>query len=54
MAVLKHIASKNSNYGDAIEYLMFQHNEITGKPILDEQGRMQLRTEYYIDGINCV
>lgn len=53
MAVLKHIASKNSNYGDAIEYLMFQHNEITGKPILDEQGRMQLRTEYYIDGINC-
>lgn len=53
MAVLKHIASKNSNYGEAIEYLMFQHNEITGKPILDEQGRMQLRTEYYMDGINC-
>lgn len=53
MAVLKHIASKNSNYGEALDCFMFQHNEITVKPILDEQGRMQYRTEYYMNGVNC-
>lgn len=41
------------NYGDALDYLLFQHDEYTMKPILDEQGRKQLRGEYYIDGINC-
>lgn len=41
------------NYGDALDYLLFQHDEYTMKPILDEQGRKQLRDEYYIDGINC-
>lgn len=53
MAVLKHIASKNADYGEAINYLLFQHNEENGKPILDEMGRMVLRTEYYMDGILC-
>lgn len=53
MAVLKHIASKNADYGEAINYLLFQHNEENGKPILDEQGRMVLREEFYMDGINC-
>ncbi|MDD3220719.1 MAG: hypothetical protein PHC41_12345 [Lachnospiraceae bacterium] len=53
MALIKHIASRNSNYGDSIEYLLFQHNEITGKPILDDQGRLQYRNEYFMDGINC-
>ncbi len=32
---------------------MFQHDELTKKPILDDAGRMLLRDEYYIDGINC-
>ena len=41
------------NYGDALDYLLFQHDEYTMKPLLDEQGRKQLREEYYIDGINC-
>ena len=53
MALIKHIASRNSNYGDSIEYLLFQHNEITGKPLLDEQVRLQYRNEYFMDGINC-
>ena len=53
MAVLKHNASKNADYGQIMDYLLFQHNEITNKPILDEQGRMVLREEYYMDGINC-
>ena len=53
MAILKHKTNKNMNYGDALDYLLFQHDEYTMKPILDEQGRKQLREEYYIDGINC-
>lgn len=53
MAILKHKTNKNMNYGDALDYLLFQHDEYTMKPILDEQGRKQLRDEYYIDGINC-
>lgn len=33
MAILKHIASKNADYGEAQRYLMFQYNEFTNKPI---------------------
>lgn len=53
MAILKHIASKNADYGEAQRYLMFQHDEITMKPVLDENGRLIPREEYYLDGINC-
>ena len=53
MAILKHIASKNADYGEAQRYLMFQYDEYTGKPILDEDGRLIPREEYYLDGINC-
>ena len=53
MAVIKHIASKNADYGESERYLIFQHNEYTQKPILDENGHMILRDEYYLDGLNC-
>lgn len=53
MAVIKHIANKNSDYGESELYLIFQHNEYTQKPILDEEGHMILREEYYLDGLNC-
>ncbi len=53
MAVIKHIASKNTDYGEAERYLIFQHDEYTQKPILDENGHMLIREEYYLDGINC-
>lgn len=53
MAILKHIASKNADYGEAQRYLMFQYDEYTGKPILDGNGRLIPREEYYLDGINC-
>lgn len=53
MAVLKHIASKNADYGQMMEYMLFQHDEMTQKLILDDKGRKLLRDEYYIDGINC-
>lgn len=53
MAVIKHIASKNADYGESERYLIFQHNEYSQKPILDDEGHMILRDEYYLDGLNC-
>ncbi|MDO4344979.1 MAG: rlx protein [Eubacteriales bacterium] len=53
MAILKHLASKNADYGEALRYLMFQHDEYTGKPILNGNGKLVPREEYYLDGINC-
>ena len=53
MAILKHIKSRNANYSAPLEYLKYQHDEKTNKPILDDLGRMILREEYYLDGINC-
>ena len=34
MAIVKHIKSRNANYSDALDYLIFQHDESTGKMIL--------------------
>ena len=53
MAVIKHIASKNADYGESERYLIFQHNEYTQKPILDDEGHMIFRDEYYLYGLNC-
>ena len=53
MAILKHLTNKSGNYGKALDYLIFQHNEFTQKPILDSNGNMQLREEYHLDGLNC-
>ena len=53
MAILKHIASKNADYGEAQRYLLFQYDESTNKPIFDENGELIPRKEYIMDGINC-
>lgn len=46
MATLKHLSSKNADYGVAEQYLTFEHDEFTGKPILDENGRLVPRQDY--------
>ena len=53
VAILKHIAVKNSNYGQMQQYLLFQHERDAGKPILDDEGRLVPRDGILIDGINC-
>lgn len=53
MAILKHITSKNADYGEAQRYLMFQYDEYSGKPIVDANGRLIPREDYYINGIHC-
>ena len=53
MATLKHIASKNSDYSAIEAYLIYQHDEFSGKVILDEQGRPKLRDSYLLDTLEC-
>lgn len=53
MAILKHIAIKNTHYDAALDYLTMQHDEFTMKPVLGEDGRQLPREEYLLDGINC-
>ncbi|MCD8398804.1 MAG: relaxase/mobilization nuclease domain-containing protein [Lachnospiraceae bacterium] len=53
MAILKHIASKSANYSAAMDYLKYQHDELSMKPLLDEKGHMMLREEFLMDGIHC-
>ena len=54
MAVIKHIAVKNTRYENAVKYLEYQHNELTNKPIRDENGQPIAREGILIDGINCI
>ena len=53
MATLKHIASKNADYNAAYRYLVFEHDEQTGRQIFDEQGYAVVREKYLIDGLLC-
>ena len=53
MATLKHISSKNSDYTAIEAYLVYQHDEFTGKVILDEQSRPMLRESYLLDTLEC-
>lgn len=53
MATLKHIASKNVDYTAIEAYLIYQHDEFTGKQLLDEQGRPMLRESYLLDTLEC-
>ena len=53
MATLKHLGSKNADYGAAEAYLTFEHDEFTMKPTLDEQGRLIPRKDYRVSTLNC-
>lgn len=53
MAILKHIASKNADYTEAERYLTFQHDEDTGKMLLDKEGYPMFREKFLIEGILC-
>ena len=52
VAILKHIASKNADYGKSLEYLMFEHTE-NGTPVRNAEGDMIMREGFILDGINC-
>ena len=53
MATLKHIASKNADYGAAERYLTFEHDEFTGKEVRDADGHLIPRADYRMDTVLC-
>ena len=52
VTILKNLSTKNANYGKALEYLIFQHDEHNCRPLRDENGNRMLREEYYLDRMN--
>ena len=53
LATFKHLSSKNADYGAAEKYLLFEHDEFTNKPILDESGRLIPRENCRFVTLNC-
>ena len=53
VAILKHISVRNSDYGEIQRYLLFEHDPVSGKPILDDKGQMVMRRQYIQTALNC-
>lgn len=53
MAIIKHIPVKNRYYSAAVEYLTCKFDEHTMKPLEDAKGRIMMRENFLIEGINC-
>ena len=53
LATIKHVSSKNANYGDAESYLTFKHDEFSGKALRDKNGHLIPREEYRMDTLLC-
>lgn len=51
MAILKHVASKNTDNGEAQQDLMFQRDKGMNKPLLDKNGELIPHKGYIMDGI---
>ena len=53
LATFNHLSSKNADYGAAEKYLLFEHDEFTNNPILDENGRLIPRENCRFTTLNC-
>ena len=53
LATFKHLSSKKADYGAAEKYLLFEHDEFTNKPVLDESGRLIPRENCRFATLNC-
>ena len=53
MATVKHISSRNKNYGDALDYLLYDHDEKTGKVLQGPGGEKRMREDFRIGSILC-
>lgn len=53
MAIIKRIPVKNRYYSAAVEYFACKFDEHTMKPLVDTKGRMIMRDNFLIEGINC-
>lgn len=53
VAILKHVAGKSADYGAALDYLKYAHDEVLKKPLVDANGNWVFRRDILLDGINC-
>lgn len=53
VAILKHVAGKSADYGAALDYLKYEHDEVLKRPLLDANGNWVLRRDILLEGINC-
>lgn len=51
--ILKCVLYRVTSYGEVLDYLIFQHDEITKAKLYDANGHRLLRPVYLMDGINC-
>ena len=50
VAILKHVAGKSADYGAALDYLKYEHDEVLKKPLLDANGNWVLRRDILLEG----
>lgn len=53
MAIIKHLSSKSANYRNAVQYLMFEYDKLTNRPLHDGDGHLIMRSNFIIEGIEC-
>ena len=53
VAILKDVAGKSADYGAALDYLKYEHDEVLKNPLLDANGNWVLRRDILLEGINC-
>ena len=53
MAIIKYLRYSAPQYRDALEYVVYRHDEETKEPILDSNGNRMRREDFLVDGLNC-
>ena len=53
MAVIIIDAIRKKTPGEALAYVRYRHDEKTKAPVYDTNGKMMLREDYYLDGLEC-
>lgn len=53
MAIIKYLRYSAPQYRDALEYVVYRHDEETKEPILDSNGKRMRREDFLVDGLNC-
>ena len=54
VAILKHVAGKSADYGAALDYLKYEHDEVLKKPLLDANGNWVLRRDILLEGMELI
>ena len=53
MAIIKILRCRGQSGSSALDYVIYKHDESSRAPVLDENGKRELRDDFYLSGINC-